>query len=164
MNEIELIKTTLKKAESTINDLPYTDRAWTQEIMTRLCKTGQEHNCHVRVSRVDNADGGEWLYDMTWLQYNERRQLSDVKLVLECEWDYFRGVCYDFEKLLLAKAHLRCMIFWADNQKQASNYIHKLIDGIQTFQKRGSDKEDKYFFCVWLEDKDCFYFHIYPSE
>ena len=163
MNEAEFIKTTLEEAASAINDLPYTDSEWTREIMTQLCKAGQEHKCHVRVSRVNNADGGEWLYDMTWLQYNEMRQLSDVKLVLECEWGYFPGVRYDFEKLLLAKADLRCIIFWAADQKQADDNIQRLIDGIEAFQKRGNDKEDKYLFCVWLEDKDCFSFEVHPN-
>ena len=43
MNEVELVKTTLRDVEPTLNRL-LKDSEWTQEIMTRLCDAGQDHN------------------------------------------------------------------------------------------------------------------------
>ena len=50
MNEAELIKTTLEETASAINDLPYSDSEWTREIMTQLCKAGQENKCDAILS------------------------------------------------------------------------------------------------------------------
>ena len=155
-----LIRTTLTGATSVINNLPYKDKAWTEEIMTRLCNVGQEQDYYVCVSGVSESNRGEWLYDMTWLQY-EGNQLMDVGLVLECEWGYFSAVRADFEKLMLAKADLRCMIFWAANRQEAMDDILRIFDTIKEFQK--TKDTDIYLFCVWLEDEAHFYFYNYPN-
>ena len=159
MNELEVVKTTLKDAVPIINRLPK-GSGWTQEIMPRLCDAGQECDYYVCVSKVNQADRGKWLYDMTWLQ-SEGNGVTDVGLVLECEWGYFREVRADFEKLLLAKACLRCMIFWAENRQDAMDYVLRLVDVINEFQR--TDPKDKYLFCVWLDDEDGFYFNAYPN-
>ena len=159
MNEVELVKTTLKDAEPTINRLPK-DSGWTQEIMPRLCDAGQECDYYVCVSKVNQADRGKWLYDMTWLQ-SEGNRVTDVGLVLECEWGYFREVRADFEKLLLAKACLRCMIFLAEDRQDAMDYVLRLVDVINEFQR--TDPKDNYLFCVWLENEARFYFYVYPN-
>ena len=160
MNESTLIQTTLEDATSTINNLPYKDSVWTQEIMTRLCDTGQKNGYYVCVSRVDAANHGEWLYDMTWLRRDGDR-LTNVGLVLELEWGYFPEVHEDFEKLLLAKANLRCMIFWAANRQDAVGYIQTLLNQVLKFQKTA--RGDNYLFCVWLEDEARFDFNSYTD-
>ena len=50
------------------------------------------------------------LYDVTWLKH-ENDELVDAPLVAECEWGNKRDIEYDFEKLLLARAGVRLMIF-----------------------------------------------------
>ena len=88
MTESDLIESALRDFEDycKIENLTPNARAlWTKEIMPRLCEAGQDADYFVRVRGIDEADGGEWLYDMVWLQNNERGQLIDVKLVLECE-------------------------------------------------------------------------------
>ena len=162
MNETELVKTTLKKAEPAIKNLP--DCKWTREIMIRLCEAGK-NSYRVRASEAPKADPG-WLYDMTWLQYNEMNNemtyLADVSLVLECEWGGFPEILFDFEKLLLAKAYLRCMIFWAADRKGAIKNLQKLVIAIDRFH--GTKSKDSYFFCVWLGDEARFHFYSYTPE
>ena len=128
--------------------------------MTRLCDTGQKNGYYVCVSKVNAANHGEWLYDMTWLR-RDGDQLTDVRLVLELEWGYFPEVHEDFEKLLLAKANLRCMIFWAANQQNAVGNIQALLNQVLEFQKTA--RGDNYLFCVWLEDEARFDFHTYTN-
>ena len=130
----------------------------------KICEAGQ-NSYHVRASKADEAEPG-WLYDMTWLQYsemnNEMTHLSDVSLVLECEWGYFPQILFDFEKLLLARAYLRCMIFWAADRKSAKKNLQKLVIAIDHFH--GTKSKDSYLFCVWLKAEACFYFHSYTPE
>ena len=72
--------------------------------MTRFCDASHEHDYYVCVSKVSQADRKEWLYDTTWFRQDGNR-LTDVELVLECERNYFSGVCADFEKLLLVRSY-----------------------------------------------------------
>ena len=84
---------------------------------------------------VDEADRdyGEWLYDVTWLKYERQRDglewpataLIEAPLVAECEWGRGKNLEYiveDFEKLLLARADVRLMIF-DGNHKPGSKEI-----------------------------------------
>ena len=168
MTESDLIKDALTDFETYARkNLPNFDRTssaqWTEEIMTRLCEAGHTNEYYVRVSRVDDADDGEWLYDMTWLQYNGMQQLIDVKLVLECEWQDFRKhVVPDFRKMLLAKSDLRCMIFIAADEQKAQNNVRRLVSVINRFHK--TECEDNYLFCVWLKNESRFYFDVYQSN
>ena len=98
---------------------------------------------------------------MTWLR-RAGDLLIDVGLVLECEWGYFPAVCADFVKLLLAKAKLRCMIFWAANRQDAIDYVLHLVEVIGEFQR--TELKDNYLFYVWLDDETRFYFNAYPNE
>ena len=59
MNEFTLIQTILEDATSVLNNLPYKDKCWTQEIMTRLCDTGQKNGYYVCVSEVEQVARGE---------------------------------------------------------------------------------------------------------
>ena len=52
MNEVELVKKTLKDAAPIINRLSK-DSEWTREIMNRLCDAGQERNYYVCVSKIN---------------------------------------------------------------------------------------------------------------
>ena len=54
MNEVELVKKTLKDAAPIINRLSK-DSEWTREIMNRLCDAGQERNYYVCVSKINRA-------------------------------------------------------------------------------------------------------------
>ena len=173
MTESELIKKTLKEFEAYARehmDCSYNAATgpWTKGVMTRLCKAGQDAGYYVCVEKkLIKADRGGWLYDMIWIKYCET-QLIDVGLVLECEWEIgpeeadrkFDTIEYDFQKLILARADLRCMICWAANRDRAVGNIERLIDQVQGFQK--SEIGDNYLFCVWVQDERRFEFRSYP--
>ena len=89
---------------------------WSRAVKTELCKIGRGFGCYVCAGGVDEAerDHGEWLYDVTWLEYGRNNgPLVNVTLVGECEWagqtlssgdslKYRDAHDDDFEKLLLA--------------------------------------------------------------
>ena len=102
---------------------------------TRLCLAGvaQQPRLYVCASGVDVADHGEWLYDVCWLRYDEGDPavepqadlwldyLNEALLILECEWatagtDPGR-IRDDFQKHLVGRARVRCMI-WEDDRGQ----------------------------------------------
>ena len=134
---------------------------FTEGIMTRLCEIGQDTGNSVYVRGISQADGGEWLYDMTWLVY-DRNQLKDIRLALECEWDDFPGVRDDFQKLMLVKADLRCMIFWSKTLQSTKDNIQSLMD--QVIGCRKSEPGDDYLFCVWVDEQMGFMFSPYTHE
>ena len=102
---------------------------WTKAIKTELCKRGRALGCRARASVGFSREfEREWLYDVTWTEYSRgyepgaQNQLLDVHLVAECELGNFIEIKNDFEKLLLARATLRLMIY-DGNQDPGSDAI-----------------------------------------
>ena len=102
-------------------DKPAGNTEWNKAVKTELCKIGRgRFGCYVCARDVDETDRdqGEWLYDVTWLEYEKngrselkaRRKLVDAPLVAECEWGDLGDIYDDFEKILLARAGVRLII------------------------------------------------------
>ena len=56
-------------------DNPKGVKAWTKAIKTKLCEIGKDRfGCKIYATGVGEPepDGGEWLYDVTWLKTRER--------------------------------------------------------------------------------------------
>ncbi len=126
----------------------WSDAEWTKQIKTRLCRLGKNFRYWVYASTAENTDGGEWLYDLTWLNYSGNK-LTDVELVLESEWSV-KGVDEDFQKLMLARAELRVMIFQSKNMISASEKMQDLKSQVNKFTK--SCEGDAYLFSCWVND------------
>ena len=158
---VDVIKETLDKVTEALK-AENSDAKWTREIKNHLCKVGKEKEYWVYASRCDEADDGEWLYDLTWLDY-KGVNLIDVKLALESEWGDEGEINDDFQKLLLVRADLRCMIFSTqtkgDATEKAKEKIKNLITQVEQFSK--SQAGDTYLFCAWLHGEDRFLFCDY---
>ncbi|MFQ5840618.1 MAG: hypothetical protein ACE5HK_07845, partial [Candidatus Methylomirabilales bacterium] len=88
----------------------YRDTRWTAELKSRLTAVGNDLGYDVRVTSPDRRSS-ERLHDMCWLVVEEGL-VREVELVLESEWKQDREE-YDFDKLLLARAKHRVMVFTA---------------------------------------------------
>ena len=116
-----------------LNSLPLAanDGGWTKAISTMLCELGQGFDYQVG-ARGLNFGYGEWLYDITWLEYSRGWQpgpdnhLIDAHLAAECEWGGLSAIKDDFEKLLLARASVRLMIY-DGNQSPGTGAIAELL-------------------------------------
>jgi hypothetical protein len=76
----------------------------------------------------------EWLYDLIWYKNNSEVRLETVPLVLESEWAYdYYDIRFDFEKLLLANAPLKVMVFQDGGHDTTEVLFSKLIAGINEF-------------------------------
>ncbi len=137
-----------------INSLGDLDALTTQAIMTPLGNLGQGQGFSVFVNpnNFENADWTEWLWDMTWSQWdspittendNWSREAKLLKLVLacECEWSNEGKVLEDFQKLPLARATLvRLMVYCGD-------MTNELRAHIQAFQQNAPG--DTYLFVAY---------------
>jgi hypothetical protein len=92
---------------------------WSDALFCELGKFGEDHGFFVcskfyKARRADRGHG-EWLFDHVWLTNDEDGHITDVPLILECEWDCNNelGVDHDFGKLLLGRAEHRVMIFYS---------------------------------------------------
>ena len=97
-------------------DDPKGDTEWTKAVKTKLCTIGREFGFKVGAGGVGNSDYGEWLYDVTWLEYEREHDdlkwpataLINAHWVAVCEWGRgknFEFIIEEFEKLLLARLY-----------------------------------------------------------
>ena len=153
-------------------DNPEDNAAWFPVIATKLCKIGREFGCKVGARGVDKADRdyGEWLYDVTWLEYERERDglkwpataLIEAHLVAECEWGNCEKIVYDFEKLLLARAGVRLMIFTGTNQSNSEKIAGQLARRVREF--KGFRAEDAWLLAAWETSNDDWWFRYFTIE
>ena len=141
------------------------DAWWSTTVKTELCRIGRKFGCKVgaKADEVDEADRdyGEWLYDVTWLEYEKgaRGELVDAPLVAECEWGNKGKIESDFKKLLLARTRVRLMIFDSDRAGGSKETAERLAGKVREFN--GSHAEDAWLLASWENDDWSFrYFMI----
>ena len=145
------------------------DDKWTRALLTKLCEIGRiNFACKVRANRgkVDRTfrDRGEWLYDVTWLKYNNDR-LIDVPLVAECEWGNFNKIKDDFQKLLLARAGVRLMVYNGCQSSYGSRAIaEELAQNVMGFNYR--QEGDAWLLAAWerAENQHKFIFRYFTID
>lgn len=117
------------------------------EIKTTLCKIGhEEFCCKVGARDVECTDYGEWLFDVTWLEY-DGEFVIDACLVAECEWRGDEEVEWDFQKLLLARATVRLMIFDGNYDPRSEKIAACLAKQVGRFRR--SRDEDGWLLVAW---------------
>ena len=88
---------------------------WTHGVKSAICGACLQYNPHLKVYAAgvgeDFAHGGEWLYDVSAQQYDDDGYLIRSVLAAECEWGVENEIYHDFQKLLIARADLRVMVF-----------------------------------------------------
>lgn len=110
------------------------DRVWTREIKSRLCALGQELHYDVCASGCDNANEGEWLYDLVW-SHGGDDEMWTLPLVVESEWRTgMEDIKWDFGKLLAAKSPLKLFIFQQSTLSAATDTITMLKRLILAFR------------------------------
>jgi hypothetical protein len=104
---------------------------------------------HLRQENGGPFRNAEWLYDMHWYVNGiDAYTTLEVPMVMECEWNPvhrkdrnkvpFSGIKYDFQKLLLANATLRVMIFKVrkvDHLDELYSYFQNNINNYKLLPK-----------------------------
>jgi len=128
------------------------DEAWTMRLKNALCKLGKPRGYWVGASHCGEQwkDGGEWLFDLIWIRY-ENDVLLSVPLAVESEWgtpnQKTDPIDDDFQKLVVARAERRLMLFQARGEPEARDQINKLLKHTQSGIAQA---EDRFLFGCWL--------------
>ncbi len=144
--------------------LDVSDKLWTRCLLTKIGRVGQQKGYFVYADvREDGRpvfDDGEWLFDLCWLDYSDdKKWLIGAPLVLECEWGSRKNITDDFQKLLLARADLRVMVF----SGRSNSETVETTECLKTFIKKLADtsSDDHYLLCGWSREDRRFHFeHI----
>ena len=132
-------------------------RNLTKAVKTKLCERGRELGCQVSAS-IKDFGKKEWLYDVIWTEYSQgyepstQNQLIAVHLVAECEWGDFTDIKKDFEKLLLARATLRLMIYDGNRDPGSLAIADQLAKYVAGF--RDTVDPDAWLFAALERDAD----------
>lgn len=130
---IDRIKTSLQAAAAEARDSRSND-VWTRTLMKHVGQLGQLLKWSVASGRYPDADHlGDWLFDMTWYHADEQDQLLSLGLVLESEWGrYWADIRFDFEKLLIADAPIKVMVF--EEVEDSVILFERLKERIKTYR------------------------------
>jgi len=103
---------------------------WTKQIKMQLRSIGEQHKFLV----MPNDSEGQWLFDLIWFINDNSGHLRELTLALESEWGKdIWNIQEDFEKLLIAKAHIKVMLF-QDNGNNLSEIWQYLATAIKVFE------------------------------
>ena len=138
---------------------PWPDGRWTKEIKSNLVDLAHNYGFEVSTSGCANANCGEWLFDLAWYKYNSARQMKNLMLAMECEWGNEDHIREDFEKLLVARAKYRLMIFQGNAIESIINDLKERIDVFE-----GSQAGDRYLFVGWYWGGQHFVFDNYVVQ
>ena len=99
-------------------DKPQSNGPWTREILTTLCNLGKCLNYEAWAAGTSRnpvpneyRERGEFLYDVSWRKLDNCGRIISFPMVAESEWGPLREIEYDFQKLLLARAKVRVMVY-----------------------------------------------------
>ena len=127
------LKAAISEAVAESHDNGYGRAEWTKCIKRKIVEYAKKEGLYSCAAGVDNADWGEWLYDLTILKYYDNDSNSDIEsteLVLESEWDTDDlSIIVDFQKLLLANAKLKVMIYY-----QNTNVLETLKKAVWNYR------------------------------
>ncbi len=140
---------------------------WTLAVKEELCRWGLVHGLYVYAHSVekrfrqtwpkDKRPRYEWLFDVTCLAYTDEDYLDQVALVAECEWGCEREIYDDFEKLLVARADVRVMVF-DGGEIDGADKFSEFEEYIRRFTLTGPD--DLYLLAAYCEDLNRFEYRV----
>jgi len=115
---------------------------WTNLIKEKFEEYGLSLGYEVRLSKRQGKKS-EWLFDMLWFASNDG-YIDHVYLVLESEFEpRIYNIIEDFNKLLVARADIRIMIFSRRKTDQVEETFMDIEERIKLFSQ--TMPGDKYF-------------------
>lgn len=132
------------------------DASWTSSIKKRICDLGHRNRFEVRTEGCSEADSGEWLFDLTWLEkHADAEQLTSMPLAMQLEWSrHPKEIVTAFEKLLVSKAGHKVIVFQRSSPDQVHNVVTILKGRIGRFQPLSPD--DRYLLAGYSYEQQVF--------
>jgi len=159
MTDIDEIEAKICKAIRSVPiDSLRGDGAWTKAIFKAIADLGTKMGYQICSSRSDGEYDSGWLYDLIWYENDEKGQLKSLPLILESEWNRnYAGIKYDFEKLLIARAKYKIMIFQAKGKKLPL-FFEQMQSAIEAFHMASEDES----YLLVCFDEDSWAFRLRP--
>ena len=145
------------------DDWPQSSGQWTKEVLLTFCKLGRELGYTVwatgnspNLVPDEWRDGGEFLYDASWHESDNCGRTISLPMVAESEWGGLEEVEYDFQKLLLARAEVRVMVYYSKGlQRTRCDYDQKYRDRLCELVAAFNGKQkDTYLLVAYLDDDE----------
>jgi hypothetical protein len=115
---------------------------WTNLIKKKFSEYGSSLGYEVMVSKTER-NKSEWLFDMVWFA-SKNGHIDHVYLVLESEFEpRIYNIIEDFNKLLVARAEVRVMIFARRKTYQVEETFRDIEERIKSFSQ--TMRGDTYF-------------------
>jgi len=113
----------------------------TRRIKSKLRDLGKSKGFGVHAGGIEGTEG-EWLFDLLWSE-NQGTEFVDLPLALECEWQRSKdAIFHDFQKLVVARARHRVMIFQQETEGKVREMFETLRRQVRDF--KGTQKGDRY--------------------
>jgi hypothetical protein len=118
------------------------DASWTSRIKERICDLGHRNGFVVRSEGCREADTGEWLFDLVWVDKQEDNdRFTGMPLAMQLAWGrHLTEIVNAFEKLLVAKAGHKVILFQRSSPNEVHNVMTVLLDRIKSFQPLAPDE------------------------
>ena len=101
-----------------------------KEIKEAFAKKAPDYECQCR----PDIKKREWLYDLVWRKFDSGDYLSTL-LAMEIEVSAgYKGVVYDFNKLLQSDAKLKIMVFQQKTVEEGEDILNKLNSPVTTLK------------------------------
>ena len=177
----EIVCKSLDKAFSSLHCKGAGSKEWTKTVKTQLCETGKLKELYTCARDVPESkrNHGEWLYDVCWLKHGDARPgapslvdsqldfLKEAILIVECEWwyesnsekDNLGDIRDDFQKLLVGRACVRCMI-WEDKEQDKSKIAEWLARMVKGYS---ATAPDDFYLLARYTDEGFQYWHLFGS-
>ncbi|MBT3799662.1 MAG: hypothetical protein HOG05_00780 [Bacteroidetes bacterium] len=152
----EQICNALKPFAKSALDRGLSDRQWTTEMKEIIGDLGVSNGFEVCATGFPDKFSTEWLFDITWYRNDSNGNLVETPLIVESEWNSkIEEIKYDFEKLLVARADYKVMIFQGSTTN-IPNIISQLKQEVNVF--KATIPQDRYLFIAYNMDKGEFEF------
>ena len=162
----EKIQTVLNKVCGELAGQSATNAVWTLKIKQALCDLALNVDSAYKTNASGDGLRGEWLFDLVWYREQEidgEMHLASLELVMESEWlKDWANLRDDFQKLLIAKAPQKLMIFEVANDKARQDRLSKMQTALKTFD--GGSNDGNYMFAVYHPEKNCFKYYSEAAE
>ena len=141
---------------------------WTRAVNNGLCRLAQSKGLDTCARSCASARWREYLFDVLCLETRDSdvegqpQEYLDSPLVVECEWGNRACITHDFEKLLLARADVRLMIFQASGAKRAEAIIEHLLNYVRVYRRSATG--DRYIFAVYCASTDSLMYREYIHQ
>jgi hypothetical protein len=119
--------------------LRWSNEIWTKEFKNILGIHAFRNNCFCRMSN----QGGEFLWDVSWLKSEDNTPVTPFELILSCEIEWNGGdeAIIDFRKLVVSTAPYLVIIFDKEWHRDGGDRYNKKIDAMKKIIPSGTGKK-----------------------